>query len=210
MIFSYHEINQLPVIVIDSFYDFAAKQKIMQELLFLNNDSRKLQNPKNSGSAWEFDNSLPDGKKYLKQNKAHSLDNIYWDRNVSNILVENRKLFSEEVTNELISFHQIFRYVKYVNIDCTLVSYYDNSDYYLPHRDDATITALTWFYQEPKSFSGGELIFENSLEIDCITNRCVIFPSIMLHAVNEIKIDNNKKEKNLGRFAISQFLSYKI
>ena len=38
MIFSYYEVNKLPVMVIDRFYDKSAEEKIMQELLFLNND----------------------------------------------------------------------------------------------------------------------------------------------------------------------------
>ncbi len=210
MIFSCHEVNQLPVAIIDKFYNKDVEEKIMQELLFLTNDERKLKDPKNSGSAWNADETAPGGKKYLKKNKAHSLDTIYLDRSASNILTENRKLFSEEVVQELINFHTIFRYVKYVNTDATLVSYYENSDYYLPHRDDATMTAITWFYQKPKSFLGGNLRLEESLEIECIHNRCVIFPSIALHSVNEITVESEKVGLNYGRFAISQFMSYQI
>lgn len=210
MIFSYQEVNKLPIIVIDNFYDAIAEEKIMQELLFLNNDLDKLKHPAETGSAWDADESSPDGKKYLKQNKAHSLDNIYRDRNISNILKENRKLFSESVTDSLIDMHPLFRHVKYANRDATLVSYYENSDYYLPHRDDATITAITWFYKNPKSFSGGNLIIENTISIECMTNRCVIFPSITTHSVDEIKINPSRQNLNFGRFAISQFMSYEI
>lgn len=210
MIYSYYEANRLPIAVIDKFYDNSAEEKIMQELLFLKNDERKLKNPGDSGSAYNLDQTMPDGKKYLKKNKAHSLDATYLDRSMSNILTENRKLFSDEITTELINYHPIFRYVKHVNTDATLVSYYEDSDYYLPHRDDATITAITWFYKSPKSFKGGELILEESLEIDCVSNRCVIFPSITLHSVNQIVMEQNKTNLNLGRFAISQFLSYYI
>lgn len=210
MIFSYYEVNKLPVMVIDKFYDKVAEEKIMQELLFLNNDPRKLKNPEDSGSAWEPDEKFPDGKRYLKKNKAHSLDTIFMDRSASNILTENRKLFTDEITSELIAQHPMFRFLKYANRDASLVSYYENEDYYSPHRDDATITALTWFYKSPKSFKGGELILEESLEIDCVSNRCVIFPSITLHSVNQIVMEQNKTNLNLGRFAISQFLSYYI
>lgn len=210
MIFSYYEINKLPVVTIDKFYDDVAEEKIMQELLFLNNDPNKLKSPADTGSAWNADSSAPDGKKYLKKNKAQSLDSIYSDRSISNILVENRKLYAEDITKELINYHPIFRFVKYVNTDATLVSYYEDTDYYLPHRDDATITAITWFYRKPKSFSGGNLIIEDSLEIDCLSNRCVIFPSIALHSVDKISIDADKRNKNCGRFAISQFASYII
>lgn len=210
MIFSYYEVNKLPVMVIDKLYDKLAEEKIMQELFFLNNDPRKLKNPEDSGSAWDPDESLPGGKRYLKKNKAHSLDTIFMDRSASNILTENRKLFTEEITSELLLRHPIFRFVKYANSDATLVSYYENEDYYLPHRDDATMTALTWFYKSPKAFSGGELILEESLEIECVSNRCIIFPSIALHSVKQVRIDADKTNLNLGRFTISQFLSYRI
>jgi hypothetical protein len=211
MIFSYYEVNRLPVVVIDKFFDEVAEENIMQELLFLNNTPYKLKDPKDSGSAWNYNESYPDNKMYLKQNKAHSLDAIYFDRSISNILTENRKLFSEEIVDELTKNHPIFRYVKYANRDATLVSYYESYDYYLPHRDDATITALSWFYKTPKSFTGGNLILEETLEIECKFNRCIIFPSIALHSVTEIKMNPNIKENsNHGRFTISQFISYEI
>ena len=209
MIFSYYEVNKLPVIVIDKFYDDIAKQKIMEELFFLNNDHRKLLSPADTGSAWEPDDDAVDGKKYLKRNKGISLDNIYSDRNVSNILSENRKLFSPAVTEECANYHPLFRYLGAISKDATLVSYYEDSDYYAPHMDNAALSAITWFHTTPKLFAGGDLIIENELQIECISNRCVIIPSIAMHAVNEIKLDNNSG-KNCGRFAISQFCSFEI
>ena len=211
MKFSYNEVNQLPFVIVDDFYDNRQQSVIMQELLFLNNDSRKLLDPKDTGSAWTADENAEDGKVYLKKNKAIHLDDVYLgNRNISNILTENRKIFSDEVCDEIIKNHTMFRYLRYANRDTTLVSYYENSDYYLPHRDDSTLTALTWFYKEPKSFFGGDLILEESVKINCVNNRCVIFPSIMLHSVTEIQLDNNKKNTNNGRFTISQFVSYNL
>lgn len=211
MIFSYHEVNQLPVAVIDGFYNDRQQNVIMQEMFFLNNDDRKLRDPEDTGSAWVADSSVEGGKRYLKKNKAVHLDEIYAaDRSISNILIENRKLFSEDICEELIKNHTMFRYLKYANRDTTLVSYYEDSDYYLPHRDDSTLTALTWFYQKPKSFQGGDLMLEEKLKIDCLHNRCIVFPSIMLHSVNEIKLDSNKKDMNFGRFTISQFVSFTL
>jgi len=210
MIFSYHEVNKLPIAVIDNLYNKSSADKIMQELMFLNNDPAKLKHPQDTGSAWVADQSFPDGKKYLKNNTAISLDSIYADRSISNILSENRKLFSNEIIQELTSYHILFRYLKSINRDATLVSYYENGDFYLPHVDDCTLTAITWFYKSPKAFIGGDLVIENQLTIDCFSNRCVIFPSILMHSVNEIQIDQNYAGNNCGRFAISQFMSYFI
>lgn len=210
MEYNYYEVNKLPVVTIDSFYSEESEEKIMQELLFLNNDEKKLRTPENSGSAWIKDENYPNNKKFLKKNKAVCLDVIYSDRNISNILNENRKLFSDEVIDSLINFNFIFRYLRYADIDSTLVSYYEDSDYYLPHTDSSVLTAITWFYKKPKSFSGGNIVIENSLEIECLSNRCVIFPSICYHSVKEINISSELRNKNYGRFAITQFSSFII
>ena len=206
MKFSYREINKLPVAIIDNFYDVKAQQKIMDELQFLNNDSRKLRPPEETGSA--YDTNSRGEKHYLKKNKAIGLDSIYGDRSVSNILTENRKLFSTKVVDSLINLHPLFRYVKFATADSTLVSYYENSDYYKKHHDTAVITAITWFYKKPKSFEGGNLILEDDLKIDCIPNRCVVFPSCTFHSVEKIRMKADITRENSGRFAISQFLYF--
>lgn len=206
MIFSYFEIKKLPIVVVDKLYDQEESDQIWQELCFLNSCSGKLKNPEETGSAWILENEQ---KKFLKKNKAISLDTTYRDRSMSNILTNNRKIFKNEVTLELVKYHAFFRYLQHVNSDATLVSYYENSDFYLPHHDDATITALTWFYKKPKMFTGGDIIFEDDLVVECISNRCVIFPSLFLHEVNEISL-KNVTERNCGRFTISQFLSFVI
>ena len=207
MIFAYEEINKMPVVIIDEFYDEIASKKIMEELCFLNNDPRKLKPPEETGSAWIPDNSYKDGRRYLKSNKAVGLDSIYLDRTVSNILTENRKLFTNEVTGALVRLHPIFNYFNVINVDHTLVSYYEQSDNYESHHDHALLTAITWFYKTPKSFTGGNLILEDELKVDCISNRCVIFPSCMLHAVETINMKSDITENSSGRFAISQFLN---
>lgn len=206
MIFSYYEINKLPIIVIDKLYTADESERIWQELCFLNNHPSKLKNPEDTGSAWVTED---DQKKFLKKNKAISLDMTYRDRGMSSILAENRKIFNRELTDQLIKYHDFFRYMQHINSDATLVSYYENSDFYLPHHDDATITAITWFYKNPKMFTGGDIIFENEVNIECISNRCVIFPSLFLHEVTKINMEPNL-EKNCGRFTISQFLSFVI
>ena len=96
------------------------------------------------------------------------------------------------------------------NYNGILVNYYEDEDYYQPHSDDATITAITFFYKTPKYFDGGDLILEEKLNVECVSNRCVIFPSITLHAVSKIKLDQSQQLLNYGRFSITQFLSYKI
>jgi hypothetical protein len=204
---SYYEVKKLPVIVIDNFYGDDSCQQIWQELCFLNNNPDKFKTPENTGSAYD----TVDGKKVmLKDNLALGLDIVYLDRRVSSILTENRKIFSEAMLLELEHLHYFFKFVRHANKDATLVNYYEDEHYYLPHRDDSTITTLTFFYQTPKSFTGGDLIIENELRIECLYNRFVIFPSILLHEVKAVSMPYELKGKNFGRYSITQLMSINV
>lgn len=199
-----HDVLSLPVVVIDDFYDEDAVEKIWNEICFLSNDD-KLLDPSKTGSAWD---DIDESEKRLKKkNKGIFLDEVYRQREVSNILIENRKVFSDVVVDKLVEIHPIFRYFRICNSDHTLLSYYENSDYYEPHFDSAFISICSWFYKRPKKFEGGSLSFENGLSVDCKFNRTTIFPSILNHAVDEIIIDEENKNKNLGRYTITQLLS---
>jgi hypothetical protein len=208
MIFTYHEVKGLPIIIIDNYYDEVAADKIWQELCFLNNDSRKFETPEETGSAW-----LPneDGEKmYLRKNLACQLDRTYRNRNASNILTENRKIFSLDLRLKLEDYHVYFRALDGITADGTIVNYYENADYYMPHTDVSVATVLTWFYKNPKSFTGGQLIIENELSIECLYNRTVIFPSMLKHAVEVTIVDSQLIGQNYGRYSITQLMSYKF
>jgi Rps23 Pro-64 3,4-dihydroxylase Tpa1-like proline 4-hydroxylase len=194
------KVEDLPVAVIDNLYSKTAYDKIWQELLFLNNGD-KLIETNNTGAAKD------DAGNDLKKNKALWLDKIYPQRNISNILMENRVIWKEEFLNTLIEKHTFFKYFKNSNMDATLLSYYEDSDYYSPHQDTAIFSAITWFFKSPKQFEGGDFILENDCKIQVKSNRCVIFPSILLHSVDKISMPKSKKGKSLGRFAMSQFVT---
>jgi hypothetical protein len=209
MIFNYYEINKFPVVVIDDFYDLEASEKIWGEMCFLNNDSRKMNgDPESTGSAYDRDSN--GNLFFLKQLKALYLDDVYQgNRTISNILLENRKIFSLEIVNKLIELHPFFKYLSWANHDTTILNYYENSDHYLPHIDLSIITALTWFYKKPKAFVGGELVIENELTVDCNYNRIVIFPSMLRHEVKPVTLHGEFLNQNYGRFSISQLILMK-
>lgn len=203
MKFSFFEVASFPVAVIDDFYENTAYEKIWQELTFLNNDIGKLLPPEKTWSAAEKHN---DEILYLKKNKSIGLDSIYNDRSISNILTENRKIFKKEVTEVLEEHHLFFRYINDSVVDATLVNYYEDKNYYLPHKDSSVVTVVTFFYKNPKSFSGGDLILENKLKIECLNNRSIFFPSVLYHEVDEIKMKKLIEGQNLGRFSTTQLL----
>lgn len=200
MNFNFFTLKNLPVMVIDNFYDGIQCQKIWQEICFLSNESDKFDSdPGKTGSAKDDDG------KYKKQNKGMFLDVVYsGNRNISNILRENRKIFN--ISKTLEEYHLFYRYITSSNKDATLLNYYESSDYYESHFDNAIITTITWFYDKPKKFEGGNLILEETTEIECLHNRIVIIPSIMSHSVTQISMDTNLKNKNYGRYSLAQFI----
>lgn len=197
---SFLNIKNLPVVLIDNLYNADQQIDIWQELEFISGKD-KMKDPEDTGTATDANGNI------LKKNKAMPLDTIYADRSVSNILTENRILWDEKFMDNLMDHHLFFRYLRFSNMDSTLVSYYEDSDYYAPHRDDAILTAITWFYKEPKKFQGGDFTIEDEVKIECKHNRCVLFPSMLQHSVDPIKLDTNLKNKKYGRYAISQFIT---
>lgn len=202
---AFYTVCELPVAVIDEYYDNRACDRIWQELCFLNNDQGKLLNPTATGSALDLTTGVP-----LKRNHGIDLESVYADHAISNILRENKKLFRDELTDQLMENHAFFRYLRGDPENSTLVQYYENGDHYKKHTDGAVITAITFFYQGPKSFSGGNLIFEDKLQIDCGYNRTVIFPSILFHAVESVSISSSLVGQNFGRYSITQFVGNPI
>jgi hypothetical protein len=208
MIFSYYEVKGLPVVIIDEYYSDNAARLIWQELCFLNSAPDKFLDPEDTGSAWT--ENKDGGKNYLRKNKALPLDLVYSNRAISDILSANRKIFTKDIVDQLEKLHVYFRTLDGIGNDATLINYYENSDYYLPHVDMSCCTALTWFFKQPKSFTGGQLVIEEELKIECVYNRAVIFPSMLKHSVESTVVEPSLVGQNYGRYAITQLMSHKI
>jgi hypothetical protein len=114
------------------------------------------------------------------------------------ITILNRKLFKPELVHDLSKINWFFGYLKHLNQDSTLVSYYEDSGHYKAHTDNSIITAIHYLWKEPKTFTGGELFF-GDFEVHIENNCLLIFPSCTLHEVKPLK--------GYGRYALSQFVS---
>lgn len=199
----YEEI--FPYIIVDDMYDEQQLEYIWEELNFLCYDEKLEPDPDKTGGAYDKDG------KYLKRNKCIWLDKVYSDRKYSNVLTFNRKLFAENMKIFKAHSSWFFKYFQCTS-DTTLLSYYENGDYYEPHYDTAMCTALTWFYKKPKSFVGGDITLftdSTSVKIKCKNNRTLIFPSIILHSVDQIHMDEENMDVKKGRFCMTQFLDFK-
>ena len=185
----------IPFLIIDNTYTKEEQVKIYRELDFI---SEKLQSADQIGSAKKENGEI-------KNNTGLFLDSAYRNRNLSDILTINRKIFSQEVMDEACKCHYAYNLFREINHDTTLISYYDDGSSYFSHPDSTAITAVTWFYKSPKNFTGGDFVFTDfNKQVELINNRTVIFFGCYKHEVSEVKIKDITVPFS-GRFTISQF-----
>lgn len=191
--------DPFPYLKIENLYTEEELELIADELIFLNHKS-KLEDPETTGTA-RFSGDI------LKENRGLFLDDLYKRREISNILSINRKIFKKEYLEAYASLSFGYKSILECDVDTTLISYYENGGYYKPHKDNAVHTALTWFFETPKMFEGGDLFFpEYNEKIEIQQNMAIIFPSFVLHSVDEVKMDENIP-KGFGRYCMSQFIA---
>lgn len=187
-------------VVIDDWFTPEEYKKAFTECTFISN---YFLTPEESGSA------LKDGKP-LKDNRSTFVSAVFRDWQTSFIAQYSQKKYAPDFQESLVEIDPIFKYLSRINQHDCLVSYYETSNYYEPHEDQTVLTMVTWLYHTPRSFTGGNLILRNKDEeivetIECIPNRSVIFPSFMVHEVEEVSMSKKNLNKNKGRFTISQF-----
>ena len=189
-------------LVIDNFFKGDDLKNIWLELDFLTREDIMVP-PEYSNGARD-----PQTKTLLKKNNVIFLDDIYQKRETSTILSKFEKIYNEDVIDIIDDLPNEFKYFKFVGHDRTFISYYENSDYYKPHVDQAILTCLYWCNKLPQSFEGGDLILvDERTEIKYKNNRLVIFPSHKLHSVNPVTmIQNNTSFSTFGRYCITKFL----
>lgn len=186
------------IAIIEDFYDDNELKLIWKELDYLNSKGKFLP-PEKTGAARD-----PKGN-IVKRNKGLFLDEFYANRNFSNILSINRKIWT--VIQDLEKDSLFFRYLISCNADATLVSYYENNDYYKKHTDTSVYTILSYFYKEPKKFSGGNLILTDyDVDIEVKNNMVICIPSILFHEVSPIIMEQEFLNKGYGRYCMAQFL----
>jgi|TARA_R110002167_G_scaffold205087_1_gene409103 Rps23 Pro-64 3,4-dihydroxylase Tpa1-like proline 4-hydroxylase len=92
------------------------------------------------------------------------------------------------------------------NSDSSLLSYYEENDYYKPHHDVYSWTCLIWMVREPRLFDGGNFkINEPDVEVKLKNNRMVMFPCYYLHSVSPVKFHTQPKEIGYGRYTMTHF-----
>ena len=201
--------NKLPFphVIIEDMYTNEELSHIWRELDFLTY-STKLMSPSLTGSATDADTD-----ENLKRNLGLRLDELYNRREISSILQINRKTLSNLTLRTLIETDFSFKNLETCNLDKTLISYYEDGDYYNAHKDVASYTALTWFYKQPKQFCGGDIHFpEYNHTIEIQNNMTLYFMSSLTHFVDSImmktpsNVDDYGALSGNGRYCMTQFL----
>jgi|TARA_B100000035_G_C20810035_1_gene469473 hypothetical protein len=198
MDFQYDTINGAPVAWSDNFILEEEIDSIYDEC----NKIRKLGLlTDQTGGAINADKSL------MKSNKGVFFEELYKNYYLSETLkIYLEKIHQESFRKKMEQVHPYFRTLQMSRNTCTLLSYYEASDYYKGHIDTSFITVLFWFYKDPKVFSGGDLIIENELTIECKRGRILFMPGWLTHEVTPVSMSKENQGKGLGRYSISQFI----
>jgi Rps23 Pro-64 3,4-dihydroxylase Tpa1-like proline 4-hydroxylase len=189
-----------PHAIIRNFYTEEELSLIWRELEFLNS-SNKLVSSEKLGTAKD-----PISQMLKSTSYGLELDMVYGDnRNISDILTLNRKIFKKDLTEKFASLHPLMGHIQHINLDRTKIRYYEDGQYYYPHYDLPRFTVASYFFKEPKVFTGGNLHFpEFDYTIEIENNMLVLFVGCILHTSTPLKMKPTK-EKN-GKYVITQFL----
>ena len=193
-----------PHLIINNFYNQEELDLIWEELNFYTKPGKLLE-------AKDF-GGIPD----KTNSHALLLDSLYGKsvgessaslRSISNILQVNRKLFTSTALEEFAKIDDCCCIANQSNYDVTKVRYYHNGEYYDPHTDKPFhFLAFSYFYKEPKRFTGGEVIFPKyNYEYPCNNNSMIILPGWVEHGVNEVSINDSDYYDGYGRYCISSF-----
>ena len=194
-----------PHLIIRNTFNEQELKLIWRELEFLNSPL-KFARPDVNGSAMDPITGLP-----LSNNFSIHLDYVYSNRSISDILKINEKVVDSGIREAFASMSPLLGHINMVNHYTTKIRYYETGEYYRGHRDLPRYTAITYFYKEPKSFTGGDLHFDDydhTIPID--NNMTILFVGSIVHSTTELVMtDNTERFSGFGRYAMTQFLNIK-
>jgi len=196
-----------PHLIVENFYDDEELSLIWEELNFYTKPG-KLLPALNYGGVVEKTNASALWLDAVYRNKGKDRPDY---SKLSNILTVNRKIFKSDIIEVLSKSDISCRTFTRNNSDATKVRYYHNGEYYKPHTDASCLfLVFTYFYKEPKKFTGGELYFPPyDYEFSCPNNSLIIIPAYVEHGVRKVKIQESDYHDGYGRYCISSFASIK-
>lgn len=191
-----------PHLIIRNTFNEQELKLIWRELEFLNSPL-KLERPTVNGTAIDPTTGLS-----LSNNFSLWLDGAYSNRSISDILRINEKVIDRGIREAFASMSPLLGHINMVNHYTTKIRYYETGEYYRGHRDTPRYTAVTYFYKEPKSFTGGDFHFDDyDYTIPIENNMTILFVGSILHSTTELVMtENSERFSGFGRYAMTQFL----
>ena len=192
-----------PHLIIRNTFNEQELKLIWRELEFLNSPF-KLERPDINATAVDQLTGLP-----LSNNFSLFLDEVYTKRKVSDILRINKKILDPGITNAFYGLSPLLGHINMISKYTTMIRYYETGEYYRGHRDDARFTAISYFFREPKSFTGGDLHFDDfDYTVNIENNMTILFVGSIIHSTTELNmVDHTERFSGYGRYAMSQFLN---
>jgi hypothetical protein len=126
------------------------------------------------------------------------LDGVYQNkRDQSEILKLLYKIYDVDFNfNE----NPLLKYLKLSNRDVSTIQLYKNNSSYFKHIDHSVLTCLYIFWEQPKQFTGGDLVFTNYDYLPNLENNCcIIFPGFEPHLVTTLSSSSH----NISRCTIN-------
>ena len=167
-----------------------------------------LGSPEETGTAY-----YEDGVSSKRKSSSIFLDELVTARGryMSSILkILDSKISDTAMIDNYIKINPSNLIIKNTNFHSTLLNYYEEKDHYDFHKDANVFTILHVLYEEPKSFSGGDIIFkvnDKELPIESKNNLSIIFPAAYEHKVTSISMKSHNEKRMMGRFSFAQFLN---
>lgn len=182
-------------VVIEDFYDECELDLIWKELDFLTPNLKDADFTKTAQS----DDGL-----LLKTGKGIFLDEMFSNREMSNILTLNRKIWRKDILHELVMISPWWGILNNCNKDNTLVNYYHKNHFYKAHCDITAISAVTVLFKDSTKFTGGDFKFPDyGLTIPKQSNTMILFPGPVNHEVTPVTVTEDVLGN--GRYSIAQF-----
>jgi hypothetical protein len=197
-------ISPIPYLEVTDIFKPKKYQEVLNELKWLESGN-VFGGPERTGTARN-----PDGT-VKKNNRGVFMNQIYADLSLSPLFLGIQESYPYLFNGKNFKNNWYLNLYNQTQMQGgSLISYYEESNYYESHADHSTMTFLFWIWDESdgKKFTGGNLQFTDfDIEIECKNNCGVLFPGPINHEVTKIEMDPKFKGKGLGRFAISEFIS---
>jgi len=192
-----------PHVIIKNVYDENEIRLIWRELDFL---TEKYKFKPNSEDGAMGNSAL--SRLNTSHNFGLTLDEIYRERIISDILTVTSKLADDQYVNKICEVSPLVGHLKYCNTVYTKVKYYESNNYYRGHFDWARFTFLTYLFKQPKQFTGGDLYFDDyDYTIELENNMTVFFVGSIIHSSKEVKLNSNVQPwTGGGKYCITQFV----